>query len=171
MIDSKILLSSAQSGNADSFGLLYSMYQKELYAYAFKFLGSREDAEDAVQQATLEVYTHLKSIRKPESFKAYYFKALANVSNTMLKKKKLHIVSSDEIPEMPDSTNLQNQAEDRSGVENALKLLSEEERQIVLLSVIAGLTSAEISKIVDLTRGSVRSKLSRALKKMKTELD
>ena len=171
MIDSKILLASAQTGNADSFGTLYSMYSRELYLYALKLLGNREDAEDAVQQASLEVYTHLKSIRKPESFKAYYFKALANASRSMLSKKKIHIVSDDEIPEVPDGTDVQRQTEESTGIDSALRKLSDDERQIVLLSVIGGFNSAEIAKITDFARGTVRSKLSRALKKMKAELE
>ena len=131
MIDSKILLASAQTGNADSFGTLYSMYSRELYLYALKLLGNREDAEDAVQQASLEVYTHLKSIRKPESFKAYYFKALANASRSMLSKKKIHIVSDDEIPEIPDGTDVQRQTEESTGIDSALRKLSDDEMAVI----------------------------------------
>ena len=171
MLDCKLLLRSAQAGNADAFGQLYSIYSRELFLYACKLLGNREDAEDAVQQASLEVYTHIRNITKPESFKAYYFKALANVSKSMLAKNKLHIVSDDEMPELSDGSDLQEFAENKTAVGLALEKLNESEREIVLLSVIGGFNSAEIAKITDYARGSVRSKLSRALKKMKTELE
>ena len=86
-------------------------------------------------------------------------------------KKKIHIVSDDEIPEIPDGTDVQRQTEESTGIDSALRKLSDDERQIVLLSVIGGFNSAEIAKITDFARGTVRSKLSRALKKMKAELE
>ena len=52
----------------------------------------------------------------------------------------------------------------------ALAQLDEEERSIVLLSVLGGLTSREISEITSLTPGAVRSKLSRSLAKMREYL-
>ena len=52
-------------------------------------------------------------------------------------------------------------------ITEALSRLSDEEREIVLLSAVGGLTSSEISNITGLTSGSVRSKLSRSLSKMR----
>ena len=49
----------------------------------------------------------------------------------------------------------------------ALDILSDDEREIVILSVVAGLSSKEISDLTGLTAGSVRSKLSRSLTKMR----
>ena len=172
MLDEKILLENAQSGNADCFGLLYGKYQKELYLYAYKFLGNREDAEDAVQQATVKVYTSLKNIRKPEAFKGYYFKALSNTARSMLARNSIHIVSDgEELVNIAGTDDTESSAVNSSAVSEALKILSDSEREIVLLSVVGGFTSREISKITDLTGGSVRSKLSRALSKMRAELE
>lgn len=172
MIDTKILLESAQSGNADCFGLLYSMYQKELYLYAYKYLGNREDAEDAVQQATVKVYTGIGNIKKPEAFKAYYFKALSNTARSMLARKSLHIVGSDEeLADLPAAEQTDDAAINSYTVNKALSTLSENEREIVLLSIVGGFTSKEIAGITSYTNGAVRSKLSRALTKMRKELE
>lgn len=172
MIDDKILLESAQSGNADCFGLLYSMYQKELYLYAYKFLGSREDAEDAVQQATIKVYTSLKNIKKPEAFKAYYFKALANTARSMLAQRSLHIVGDEEeLLSIASDEQTESSAINSYTVNKALSNLTNDEREIVLLSIIGGFTSKEIASITSYTGGSVRSKLSRSLAKMRNELE
>lgn len=170
MIDRKVLLECAQNGNADSFGLLYSEYAKELYAYAYKFLGNREDAEDAVQQASLNVYTHLSSVKKPEAFKAYYFKALANSARSILVKRNLHTVGTHELETLPDTSALEETSLDRQSLNEALAKLNDNEREIVLLSVTGGFNSAEIAHITGYTRGAVRSKLSRSLKKLKDEL-
>ena len=172
MTDSNILLECAQSGNAECFGQLYSMYQKELYVYAYKFLGNREDAEDAVQQASVKVYTGIRNIKKPEAFKAYYFKALANTARSMLARRNMHVVGSEDELENTDSgLSTETDALNSFELNRALSMLNADEREIVLLSVVGGFTSKEISRITTLTGGSVRSKLSRALSKMRAELE
>ena len=60
---------------------------------------------------------------------------------------------------------------ERSELKFALEKLTEEERDIVLLSILGGLKSREIAKISSLTSGSVRSKLSRSLAKMREYLE
>lgn len=62
------------------------------------------------------------------------------------------------------------QTNEQTELKQALKVLNDEEREIVLLSVVAGFKSKEIARISGLTAGSVRSKLSRSLAKLKNEL-
>lgn len=56
-------------------------------------------------------------------------------------------------------------------LKEALAQLKDDEKEIVLLSVVAGLSSKEIARVTDLTSGSVRSKLSRSLAKMRAYLE
>lgn len=170
MADIKILLECAKSGNAEAFGDLYELYAKELYLYALKYLGNKEDAEDAVSQATLNVYKSIANVRNINSFKAYYFKVLANTARTMLKKSSVHMVDIDENTDIQSYDNTENDALDRCSVDTSLKKLNADEREIILLSAVCGLNSVEISKITDFTSGAVRSKLSRTISKMRTEL-
>lgn len=170
MIDPNILLESAKTGNSNSFGILYERYAKELYLYAYKYLGNREDAEDAVQQASVNVYKNVKNIKNAAAFKAYYFKALSNTCKTMLAKSKIHIVSEDEAEEPVSLESTENSVIEKNELETALSKLNSDEKEIILLSVVSGFSSKEIAKITGLTHGSVRSKLSRSLKKLRTLL-
>lgn len=61
--------------------------------------------------------------------------------------------------------------ESKTELAQALDILSSDEKEIVLLSVVCSFTSKEISKITGLTAGSVRSKLSRSLAKMRNYLE
>lgn len=170
MLDSDILLTSAKTGNSESFGALYERYSKELYLYAYKFLGNKEDAEDAVSQASVNVYKNLKNIKNADSFKAYYFKALANCCKTMLSKRKIHIVSTDEARDVASTDSTEDTAIEKNELEKALARLNDDEREVVLLSAVSCLSSKEIAKITGLTHGAVRSKLSRSLKKLRAFL-
>lgn len=62
------------------------------------------------------------------------------------------------------------QTNEQTELKQALEVLNDEEREIVLLSVVAGFKSKEIARISGLTAGSVRSNLSRSLAKLKNEL-
>lgn len=166
----KRLFKAARSGNADAFGALYALYAQELYRYACAILRDRHTAEDAVQETCIKVYTNLKNIQKPDAIKAYFFKALQNTAKTILRRGAF-TVCGDEISEThPAPDNTETLAADRTDLQRALMRLSEEERQIVLLSAVAGFTSKEIAETVDLTAGAVRSKLSRSLEKLRTYL-
>lgn len=166
----KQLLKSAQAGDAQAFGALYALYADELYRYACAVFQNRHDAEDAVQDTCIKVYTNLKNIQKPDRVKAYFFKTLQNTVKTMLRRGTF-TVCGEEIPEThPAPDNTESLAAERTDLQNALMRLSDEERQIVLLSAVAGFTSKEIAETVDLTAGAVRSKLSRSLEKLRTYL-
>ncbi len=166
----KRLFKAARSGNADAFGALYALYAQELYRYACAILRDHHTAEDAVQETCIKVYTNLKNIQKPDAVKAYFFKTLQNTAKTILRRGAF-TVCGDEISEThPAPDNTETLAADRTDLQRALMRLSEEERQIVLLSAVAGFTSKEIAETVDLTAGAVRSKLSRSLEKLRTYL-
>ncbi len=161
------LLLRAKSADAEAFGALYALYAKELYAYALAVLRNPHDAEDAVQEACVRVYRSTRNVRNPERFKAYFFKTLSNTVKTLARKRALTVASGEIEPTVPDSTDGVHTAELRADLQNALAALKDDERQVVLLSAIAGLRSAEIAEALGLTAGAVRSKLSRALRKMR----
>lgn len=167
----KQLLKRAQSGDTAAFSALYSRYSKELYRYALKFCGNTYDAEDAVSESTVKVFKNVKNIKNPDAFKAYYFKTLANCAKTMLKTKIPETVPPETTEQLRSNEYVEESAAAKCDVDFALSTLNEDEREIVLLSAAGGFLSKEIAKIVGLTPGSVRSKLSRSLEKMRNVLN
>lgn len=167
-----LLVKRACSGEAEAFGELYELYSKELYRYACYVLGSGQLAQDAVQDAVCAAFTQISSLRNEEAFKAWIFKILSNVCNRHIseKSRQRNTVPFDdgieETLEAPSET-LGMELE----MEEVLSSLADDERQIVLLSVLQGYKSSEISTILDCPAGTVRSKLSRALKRMRMELE
>lgn len=166
--DLQKLIREAQTGNSKAFAAVYSFYANDLYRFALYYTGDSADAEDSVQEAVLIAFKNIAKLRKPSSFKSWMFKILSNVCKTKLinPADRLCTVPIHEIQETEADTSL---AEISLSAElsEALDLLDPEEKQIVLLSVIGRYKSSEIAEILDLTAGSVRSKLSRSLKKMR----
>lgn len=67
----------AAAGDAAAFGVLYEQVYTDLYRYALYALGSREEAEDAVQETALEAFRGLHGLRRPDAFRGWMFTILA----------------------------------------------------------------------------------------------
>lgn len=167
-----LLVRRACGGEPEAFGELYEMYAKELYRYACYVLGSRQLAQDAVQDAVCAAFQQISSLRKPEAFKAWLFKILSNVCNKHIAEKSRQrntVPIDDDLAqtlEAPPSS-----LDSTFELEDEFLCLSGDERQIVLLAAVQGYKCSEIAEILNCPAGTVRSKLSRALKKMRTQMN
>ena len=167
-----LLVKRACSGDTEAFGNLYELYSKDLYRYACYVLSSQQMAQDAVQDAVCAAFTQISSLRNEDAFKAWLFKILSNICNKYITEKsrqRATVPFDDEIEatlEAPPST-----LNATFELEEVFSCLADDEREIVLLSVLQGYKSSEISAILDCPAGTVRSKLSRALNKMRVELE
>lgn len=166
--DLEKLIRDAQTGNSKAFASVYSFYANDLYRFALFFTGNSADAEDCVQEAVLLAFRNIAKLNKPSSFKSWMFKILSNVCKTKLSNPadSLCTVSIHELHETKEDFGTE---DSYFSVElsEALNSLSPDEKQIVLLSVIGRYKSGEIAKMLDMTAGSVRSKLSRSLSKLR----
>jgi RNA polymerase sigma-70 factor (ECF subfamily) len=165
------LCKRSQTGDREAFGDLYALYAKELYRYAYFVLGSPELAADAVQDAVISAFEQIKSLRKPEAFKAWLFKILSNTCKKHLGEKirqRNTLVYDENIAPLVLA---QSPAQDDFlDLKRAFEILSPDQRQIVALCVAEGYKSREVAEILGVRPGTVRSKLSRALQKMREEL-
>ncbi len=169
--DLRKLIVEAQTGNSKAFATVYSFYANDLYRFALWYTGKSADAEDAVQEAVLIAFKNIAKLRKPSSFKSWMFKILSNVCKTKLinPADRLCTVPIHEIQETEADTSVEDFVVSAE-LKVALDSLSPEEKQIVLLSVIGRYKSSEIAEIMEMKSGSVRSKLSRSLEKMREQL-
>ena len=165
------LAEQARSGSKEAFCELYGMYKDRLYRYALYRLGDPDDAEDAVSECVLAAWQGIRQLRNTSAFGAWIFRILRNCCSRNIKS----IISLRE-----NMQNLYDSGADASALAagpadpsaaielaEALSQLTEDEREVVLLSAVCGLTSREISGITGLTAGASRSKLSRSLAKMR----
>ncbi|MBR2674212.1 MAG: RNA polymerase sigma factor [Mogibacterium sp.] len=153
----------------------YGQIKDGLYRYALYRLGNSEDAEDAVSDTVLAAWQGIGKLRNTEAFNSWIYSILARICNSYIKKtiknrEKLEKakVSAETLGELSGNSNTSGSLS--SELAEALSILNDEERSIVLLSVLGGMNSREISENFDLTAGAVRSKLSRSLAKMREYL-
>lgn len=162
------LVTQAQAGSRAAFGELYESLAGDLYRMALYTLGSQQDA---VADTFAEAWKGIKNLREPEAFRSWMFRILSarckrQVAQIVTRKKEIDLDSYYETAEeaMPET------ATRRAELSEALGTLSPEERQIVLLSVVEGYTMREIASMLEMPQGTVSSKLSRSLKKLRLQL-
>ncbi|MBQ6438659.1 MAG: RNA polymerase sigma factor [Mogibacterium sp.] len=160
------MINEAIAGSKEAFCSLYGIYKDKLYRYALYRLGDPTEAEDAVSECVLAAWQRIGSLRSGKAFGSWIFRILSNCCASRIKEmigtrenlERIYDSGADSVPASPSLS---------VELTEALSQLREEERDIVLLSIIGGLNSTEISSLTGMAAGSVRSKLSRSLAKMR----
>ncbi len=155
--------------DAHKFAKMYETVYIDLYRFALCLMKNSHDAEDAVSEAVLKAYENVGKLRSEDAFKNWIFTITSNTCRARLKE------AAKKKSEPIDETvhNIPAKAEDYDvpmDIRKAFQALSEEEREIIALSVFGGYNSKEVGKILGLNDNTVRSKKTRALEKMGTIL-
>ena len=175
--EEQILVMRAQRGEQDAFRVLVERYQKLVYTLALRMLNVPADAEDAAQEAFLSAWKALPRFRMDAKFSTWLYRLTVNAATDVLRRRRKEPDSLDDAErpvQAADSTDTPEEAaqrtERRAMVRRAIGALSETHRQILLLREVTGLSYEEISAALELSPGTVRSRLARARKELREEL-
>jgi RNA polymerase sigma-70 factor (ECF subfamily) len=170
------IIKRVKSGDVEAFSQLVSAHEQKAINFAYRMLKDRDEAEDAAQEAFLRAFDKINTFREDSSFTTWFFTILNNICLDMLRKrsKRADTVSIHQSDSNDDEYELQiedtsagpyeNLQKKAAGIalEEALSLLSEEHRTIITLRDINDFEYDEISKILGISLGTVKSRLSRA---------
>ena len=144
---------------------LYQTVYKDLYRLAYYYLGNPQDAQDAVQDASLKAYENFGKLRKEEAFRQWIFKILVNCCRSYLRRSKRQ-----EQPLADTEAVYEPSLSSGTEMKEFLACLAEDERLIVALTVFGGYKGEEIAGILGRKHSTIRSKYRRALKKLEKEM-
>jgi len=161
-------LSAARQFDEKVLGELYETYSPELYRYAYRLIGDEQTAEDVVSETFHRFLRALQSGGGPEQYlRAYLYRIAHNLAidhhrrgpapSTPLEDVE-HRVSEEETPEEDVLRNLTAQR-----VRKTLWLLTDDQRQVLLLKYYQGLNNAEVAAAVNKTVGAVKALQHRAV--------
>ncbi len=150
-----------ENRDQQTFIRLYREVYQDLYRFALYTLKNTHDAEDVTSDAVTDAYESFSKLRSPDSFRPWIFKILSNKCKRKLKE---YVNKTVELPD--DLAGSREGLELDCQVRQAFSKLEEEERLIISMHIFAGYTSKEIGKILHKNENTIRSKESRALKKM-----
>lgn len=166
-MDEKNMVKHAKAGDKDAFSELYMAYSDSLYRYAYYKLGNADDAHDAVSECIIDAYESIASLRDDGAFRAWIFRIMYRACCKIIKTQSA-TKSQLSIDDVNASYTIN---ENDYDIKFALSRLSSEEQDIVLLSIVGGYTSKEISKAMGIKSSTIRSKQARALEKMRSYLE
>jgi RNA polymerase sigma factor (sigma-70 family) len=158
----------------ESFGTIVETYRSQVMALAVNILRNKEDAEDAAQDAFIQVFRHLADYDAERSFKTWIFTIVHRRCLDVLRKKKRFRLAFDRMKrDLDDSVRNPHgiPASENGLPADLLGNLSPKERSALSLWANEGFTSREISEVLGCSEGTARVHLFAARKKIKTLLE
>lgn len=143
----------------ERFASLVTEYQAALYRTARSILKNDQDAQDAVQEAIATAYARLDSLRDVEKFKPWLLRILVNTCYDAYRRRR-DTVSLEAVQEFLPAPECR--SEEHMSLWSAVLRLPEEQRSVVTLFYYEDLPIRSISRVLGLTPGAVKTRLSRA---------
>ncbi|MHC4423210.1 MAG: RNA polymerase sigma factor [Planctomycetota bacterium] len=161
-IKNQLLVMDAQDGDVKAMEKLVSRWQKRLWQHAFRLTADQQAAWDITQQSWLGVIKGLRKLRDPANFKAWAYKIATNKSIDWLKKK-----SKDGQINL-DSVEVDcYEKKDDLGITELIQKLKDESKVVLSLYYFEQLNISEISVVLNIPQGTVKSRLHGARKELK----
>ena len=174
-MDDEQLLERCRAGDGDAFEALLLRHQAAFYGLAFRILGDREDAMDALQYACVKAWRGVAT-QRGGAFRSWMNSIVARTCVDRIRSRRptSPLDDDDRVIALPDPNpgpELAALSRDRvRSIEVALAHLSAEHRAVVLMRDLSGLSYEEIAESLSVPIGTVRSRLARARAGLQAEL-
>lgn len=161
------LIVLAQQGDQAAYGVLVRRHQDRIYRHLLNLTGSREEALELAQQAFIEAWQALPNWRPNAQFHTWVYRIASNAAIDVLRRRKVvRFVPLDDDYDAPaDQPGPEAQLQARQSLRAlhaALARLPPQQREIVLLREVEGLSYAELAATLGIDEGTVKSRLARA---------
>ncbi len=177
MKDCQKLVSQAKQGNTEAFASLYETVYQDMYRFALYTLKNPEDAKDVVSETVMDAFAGIRKLRKEDAFKGWIFKILSNKCRQVLKSYLRQSVELTEtaIDEASRDGNIKAASRRMDEAESAVIrsiffTLPGEDRLIIAMHLFGGYSSKEMAQMLDMNENTLRSRQSRALKKLAEQM-
>lgn len=172
----ELLMEAYRNGEQSAFSALVRRYQGLLFGYLMRMVHNRETAEELFQETFLRVHEKASSYRSGARFRSWLFTIATRIAIDRLRRNKRR----------PEFQTLENEEQVRDGggspaeetarielrqtVQGAIDALPPKQRAVLILSYYQGHTYPEIAEIMSCSTGTIKTHMSRALKKLATRL-
>ena len=175
------LMSLFQEGDENAYIELVNRYKDKLINFIFNYLGDLESSEDVVQETMIKLYLKKHYYKEIAKFSTWLYTIAKNLANTELRKRKqrkttllsqfskddktYELPSNDPEPGHEIQTDVVNKI-----IRDAVDQLSEKFKIVIVLRDIQGLSYEDISEIINVPIGTVKSRINRARLQLQVEL-
>lgn len=172
------IIARVLNGDHQSYSILVQRYQNFVFTITLRYVKTREDAEEVSQDVFVKAYRSLADFKGNSKFSTWLYTITTTTCITLLRKKKLEVHSLDnervfEAAETMDSGMSANQIEQKSKVHmvnEAIKMLSADDAQIITLFYKGEQTLDEIAQVLGKEPNAVKVQLHRARGRLKEKM-
>lgn len=179
------LVEQAKAGKNGAFSRLVTMYQDRVLYLAFDILGNWDDAKDAAQEAFIKAFEKIGTFEGRSHFSTWLYRITVNLCRDFFRRQKRSPVAVMDDEQMEyagntaagadrDSVEALKQLENmelHDRIEEALAVLSVNQRTAIVLRYFHDYSTKEISEIMDCSENTVRIHFFRAMEKLRTHLE
>ncbi len=180
-VTDEVLIARFQQGDVQAFDVLVRRYKDQLLNYVYRFVGSRVDAEDIVQETFLRVFKNKHYYKEIAKFSTWVYTIAGNLAKTELRRRKRrkvfsvsNFVNEERDYDIPDSgrnPELEVESSIKDGIiQKAIEKLPSKFKEVILLRDVQGFAYEEISQILNIPLGTVKSRVNRGRLKLQEDL-
>lgn len=171
-------------GDQSAFADIVSLYQHKLYQICYRMLGNKQESEDIAQEAFVRAYTNLHTFDQKRKFSTWLYRIATNLCIDRIRKKKPDYYLDAEVTgtdglnmysqiaaddQLPEETIVQMELQDR--IQYEIGRLPDKYRSVIVLKYIEELSLQEISEILDMPLGTVKTRIHRGREALRKQLN
>lgn len=170
-------IKKAQRGDAAAFNEIVQAYRKRILGTVYRLIGRSEDVEDVSQEVFVRLYYSLDQLRTVEVFEPWLYRLTTNAAYDYLRKKRRstdvrmadlseeQVIAADAAQSGKKNEENKSKAETREFLHLLLSEVSDEDRILLTLKEVQGLSLKELSKIYEVNENALKVRLFRARKR------
>ena len=176
------LVTRSRGGDVDSFNQLILRWERPIYALAYRVIGREEDARDVAQETFLRAFRALPGFKGQAKFSSWLYRIALNLCRDWIRKQRRAPVV--QMPEGVDPAEFAAETEPAESIEDlvarrelseiveeAMKILPEEQRTAIILKEYHGLTFQEIADLQGVPLSTVKTRLYQGLSVLRRHLE
>jgi RNA polymerase sigma-70 factor (ECF subfamily) len=166
------LVVKAQQGDQQAFEALTVANHSRLYRVAYSILRDRHLAEDATQQAFLDIWRNIRRLKDPARFNGWSYRLLVRACYAEARRRPRWAPPDDiQPPHIPLAPDPYGAVLDRDQLERGFRHLSVEHRAVLVLRCLLDMPMAQVAETLGIPAGTVGSRLSRAVEALRAALE
>lgn len=157
------LISAAKNGNSQALEILLKNHYEKIWGICKRLMVNEQDALDATQESLIAITTRINKFEGRSKFSTWVYRVTTNICFDELRKKSRRPIPNSESEYLETSlqTSFENQVSNKLFIDEALNLLPNEFKTVIVLRDLCDLNYDEISEILNIPIGTVRSRISR----------
>lgn len=162
------IITQIKNGDEEAFAKLIEEYKLQIYKTAKAILKDEDDVCDAIQDTALSIYKNINSLKNEKYFKTWVIRITINKCYDIITKHRLNKekISKVQVNITEPHTNFVNNVIEKTDLERTLDLLEKDLKIVTVLYYYNDLSISEISQILKIPKGTVKSRVFRAREKL-----